>query len=317
MWFIWIKLLVAYTFRYKVSNISTDTLSNLYQNLQSTYNYSFIGVIWCLGIIGICIFNIYKYIRFKRLLSTSIPENINIQGKVVKVYRNDFIDTALVNGIVKPKIYISVRVDNQELEYVYEHEAMHITKHHNIIKALTGILTIVYWFNPIIWIFYKVFLDYIEMMCDYECCKKYDKRENWRNNYAKAILKLAVSNKHINMRVLGFNNLSIERRVKVIMKKEKTKVISIVSSVIVMLVVVIFLFVKPQDNVVKAGDNNNLTENNNIEASQHHEVPDDTQFVESYLETKINEAYNYKVERYSELYNDNYAVKKYAQFPTN
>ncbi len=298
MWIVWLKLLITYTFKFKVEKLSTDTLSNVYQGVQIKHNYNFIAIIWCLGIIVFCIFNLYKYIKLKKLLAMSIPENVNLQGKTVKIYRNDFIDTALVNGIIKPKIYVSVMVDNSQLEYVYEHEAMHIKKHHNIIKVFTGILTIVYWFNPVIWFFYKAFVNYIEMVCDYECCKKYSNQEDWRNNYAKTLVNLAVNNRHINMRVLGFNNLSIERRVSVIMKKEKTKIIGVVTSGVVMLGVAMFLFVKPQYNIIKA------EENNNTEAGQSQEVEREPQAIASEAKAKKNAAYDYKVEKYYTLLND-------------
>ena len=47
-------------------------------------------------------------------------------------------------GVVRPKVYISYAVNDEDVPYLYEHEYTHICHKHHIIKIITGIAAVIY-----------------------------------------------------------------------------------------------------------------------------------------------------------------------------
>ena len=111
--------------------------------------YEILAVIWLLGIVVIFLHNMLADMKFRNGLSTSIPQEILAGGKRVKVYRSDYISSGLVYGVVRPKVYISYAVNDEDVPYLYEHEYTHIRHRHHIIKIITGIAAVIYWYNPL------------------------------------------------------------------------------------------------------------------------------------------------------------------------
>ena len=90
-------------------------------------------------VVVIFLHNMLADMKFRNRLSTSIPQEILAGGKRVKVYRSDYISSGLVYGVVRPKVYISYAVNDEDVPYLYEHEYTHICHKHHIIKIITGI----------------------------------------------------------------------------------------------------------------------------------------------------------------------------------
>ena len=71
---------------------------------------------------------------------------------------------AAVYGIIRPKIVLSEDCDH----LVLIHEQTHIRRGDNLWRLLGLITAAVHWFNPLAWVFLKLFLEDLEMACD-EC----------------------------------------------------------------------------------------------------------------------------------------------------
>ena len=164
---VWVRILMPLSINYNIS-IAPDKLpERLSQtaDVNAVYGmkiYLVLSGIWIAGIIIIFFHNMMENIRLRNRLSTSIPHELVIENKRVKIYMNDYIDSAIVYGILKPKIYMSYSVDYSEIKYLYEHEYMHIHHKHHIIKLIVSMAVIVNWFNPLIWMFYKQYMEYNE-----------------------------------------------------------------------------------------------------------------------------------------------------------
>lgn len=213
-------------------------------------------------------------IRLRNRLSTSIPHELVIENKRVKIYMNDYIDSAIVYGILKPKIYMSYSVDYSEIKYLYEHEYMHIHHKHHIIKLIVSMAVIVNWFNPLIWMFYKQYMEYIELVCDYDCCKKHRCEENWRCEYAKVLLRLSCESNEKRVRVLGFSNdyIIIQNRIKNIMSQQKIHIRSTVIAFLLLTFFIVMLFIKPKIQIAAAVDNERLNINGSEEQVEQEDI---------------------------------------------
>ena len=187
---------------------------------------------------------------------------------------NDYIDSAIVYGILKPKIYMSYSVDYSEIKYLYEHEYMHIHHKHHIIKLIVSMAVIVNWFNPLIWMFYKQYMEYIELVCDYDCCKKHRCEENWRCEYAKALLRLSCESNEKRVRVLGFSNdyIIIQNRIKNIMSQQKIHIRSTVIAFLLLTFFIVMLFIKPKIQIAAAVDKERLNINGSEEQVEQEDI---------------------------------------------
>ena len=207
---VWVRILILLSIRFNIKRVSTDILSEVsYTDSVTgiTINmYEILAVIWLLGIVVIFLHNMLADMKFRNRLSTSIPQEILAGGKRVKVYRSDYISSGLVYGVVRPKVYISYAVNDEDVPYLYEHEYTHICHRHHIIKIITGIAAVIYWYNPLVWMFYKYYAEYIELSCDYDCCNRHMDDEDWSKKYANILLNSAYKGNMTKVRVLGFNN---------------------------------------------------------------------------------------------------------------
>lgn len=276
---VWVRILIPLSINYNIS-IAPDKLpERLSQTADVNAVYGMkmnlvLAGIWLAGIIMIFFHNMLENMRLRNRLSTSIPHELAIENKRVKIYMNDYIDSAIVYGILKPKIYMSYSVDYSEIKYLYEHECMHIRHKHHIIKLIVSMAVIVNWFNPLLWMFYKRYMEYIELVCDYDCCKKHRCEENWHSEYAKVLLGLSCVSNEKKVRVLGFSNdyIIIQNRIKNIMSQQKIHIRSTVVAFLLLTFVIVILSIKPKMQIAAAVDNERLNINGSEEQVEQEDI---------------------------------------------
>ena len=256
----WVRILIPLSIRFNIKRVSTDILSEVrYTDSVTgvTVNlYEILAGIWLIGIVVIFLHNVLADKRLRNRLSTSIPQKIIVNNKMVKIYRSDYISSGLAYGIVKPKVYISYTVNDKEIPYLYEHEYMHICHKHHIIKIITGIAAVIYWYNPLVWAFYKYYTEYIELCCDYECCNNHRYEESWNKEYANVLLGCASKGNVTKVRGLGFNNNRriINNRIVNILKPQGVSNTKVIVSLLTLSIVMVALFIKPTVQYVEAGN---------------------------------------------------------------
>ena len=113
------------------------------------------------------------------------------------------------------------------------HENMHIKRKDNILKILAFVLLSIYWFNPLMYIAYKLFGKDLEIACDELVIKKMTADEKER--YALSLLSCAYKN-NLNMTVSSFAENNIKERIERIIKTVKVNKSCIISFLIVCLI---------------------------------------------------------------------------------
>ncbi len=91
--------------------------------------------------------------------ATHLQDNVYLSHKVL---------SPAVYGIFKPKIILPASYQGQELTLVLLHEKMHIRRGDNFWRMLGFAVAALHWFNPLSWLFLKLFLADLELACD-EC----------------------------------------------------------------------------------------------------------------------------------------------------
>lgn len=137
--------------------------------------------IWLCGLVILMLYAIWGFIGMKRKVydATLLYENI---------FQTDKIPTAFVLGFIHPKIYIPTAVKGAQLNYILEHEQVHIRRRDYLIKPLAFFILATHWFNPVIWVSYYLMSKDMEMSCDEVVLRK--SSEDIRQTYSAVLVNL-------------------------------------------------------------------------------------------------------------------------------
>ncbi len=118
-----------------------------------------LSVVWLTGMAILIIHAALSCLRLYRRLGTAVLLSENI-------YQGEFIDAPFVFGILHPKIYLPVGLEERDVGYVVAHEQAHIRRFDHWWKPLGYLLLAVHWFNPLVWVAYVLLCSDIEFACD-------------------------------------------------------------------------------------------------------------------------------------------------------
>ncbi|WP_119791088.1 M56 family metallopeptidase [Flavobacterium anhuiense] len=157
-----------------------NIVSNASQDESSEFNWNY--VILGLYAVGLLIFLIKLAIDFYSL-------NSIIKGKKIKQQADfKFID---INENIAPFSYFEYIVYNSslytpsELESILEHEKVHSDQNHTLDVLISRIFSIIFWFNPIVWLYKKAILQNLEFIADSEAAKKLQDKKAYQYTLLK------------------------------------------------------------------------------------------------------------------------------------
>lgn len=200
--------------------------------------YKEIGAyIWILGIMVFLIYSLVSVLLLKRQLKSAqlIEKNI---------YEAKNLKTPFVLGLIRPKIYLPVGLNVEERGYILLHEQTHIHRKDHIIKILTFLILSIHWFNPLVWIAFRLISTDMEFSCDEQVLKEIN--EDVKKPYANSLLSLAAGKYILNDITLAFGEGNIKGRIKNVLNYRKPKFWVIASSIIIVTAVGIGLMVNPK-----------------------------------------------------------------------
>lgn len=190
--------------------------------------FSMSRAIWCAGVCICALFFITVYLRCLREFRTALPvEDNDIQRwmekrklwRRISVRQSDRISAPLTYGIFRPVILLPKKLvsDNfRELEYVMQHEYMHIRHCDAALKLVLAAVLCIHWFNPIVWVMYGLMNRDIELACDESVLHRLG--ENSRSRYALALIGMEERHSGAAALYSGFSRNPIEKRIKSIMR---------------------------------------------------------------------------------------------------
>lgn len=141
--------------------------------------------VWAAGTAVAALWGVVTYCRLKRRIDDAVLLSGNI-------YETDQIDSPFVLGFFRPRIYLPVGLTEQERRYVLLHEQAHIRRWDHRFKPLAYALLCLHWFDPILWIAYRLLCLDIEMATDQAVLRRLDYEEHTSPaDYAAALLHLS------------------------------------------------------------------------------------------------------------------------------
>lgn len=142
---------------------------------------------------------------------------------------SDEISTPFTVGILKPTICIPSNLDEGEKDYMLLHEKIHLKNHDPAIKCLALGILCLHWFNPIVWIAYRLLLSDLEMRCDEKVVDIMG--DTIRKDYCLSIVNHSVEEPGFQPVSTAFarktfGGMEVKMRIKNLIKYKKTPVIT-------------------------------------------------------------------------------------------
>ncbi len=175
------------------------------------------SVIWLIGMITILLIAVLRFIQLKKKLRTATRLNIGICGGC-EVFETDQIDSPFLMGIIKPKIYVPLGMNEQDLSYVLMHEQIHRKRKDYIVKPFCFLAVVLHWLNPMVWVSFHMLVKDMEMSCDEAVIKK--NKEDIRTKYSTALLQISMKQSGLFLPI-AFGESSTKDRIKNILNFKK------------------------------------------------------------------------------------------------
>ncbi|MEE1898416.1 M56 family metallopeptidase [Flavobacterium rakeshii] len=90
-------------------------------------------------------------------------------------------------------VYNSKAVEPEELNDILKHEKVHSSQKHSADIIIGQLFTILFWFNPFMWLYKKTISQNLEFIADAEASKQV----NDRKNYQKTLLKFTLNEEYM------------------------------------------------------------------------------------------------------------------------
>ncbi len=229
--------------------------------------FSIFQGLWVIGIIISSILFLMKIKRILALKSSGIKKNIN-ETKYIVLPETDsafsFFNT----------IYLGENISEKNKASIIAHEKIHIKQKHSLDLLYFELLRIVFWFNPLVYMFQNRISLLHEYIADAAITKETDKKQYYQN-----LLSEVFQTEQISFVNTFFNQSLIKKRI-VMLKKSKSKKAAQFKFLLLVPIVFSMLFYTACSDVPKAEDGQDIQQS------------------ESEIMNKIKEQEEAKIEQY-------------------
>lgn len=192
-------------------------------------------IIWGIGFAAVAGLFLFTNLRFKHKVMAS-RSALDVRKNNLDVYTTEEIDTPCLFGILKPAIYITYPVvDNQTLlRHTLEHEATHHRHGDHIWAVLRCVCLSIHWYNPLVW--WAAFLSQrdAELACDEATIKQLGEGE--RAEYGRTLIGMTCqksANVLITATTMNSGKSGIKERIMLIAKKPQMALYTLLIVVLV------------------------------------------------------------------------------------
>ena len=215
------------------------------QRLQKVFTIG--GRIWLMGIATLATYSLWATLRFRKFLQGASQVGDN-------VFEMEGLDTPLVFGIVTPRIYLPAHLQAEERRLVLEHEQVHVARKDYLIKILAWGTVWLHWFNPSVWLAFRLMEKDMEMACDEAVLQKLG--ADVKQEYSRALLSLSCDRLKLGGCPIAFGEGKVKNRVRNILSYRKRAFATVAILIVLLTVAVIGLSMNP----VSAADDTTLDE---------------------------------------------------------
>lgn len=168
--------------------------------------------VWLAGVAAILLYSAISYWKLGRKLSDATRAGGN-------VYETDAVETPFVFGILRPRVYLPVGLPESQKRYVLLHEGVHIRRGDYIIKPIALLALALHWFNPVVWLAFRLMNLDLEMSCDERVIRGFTREQT--ADYGEALLRLRARRPMLAGSPLAFNENSTKGRIRNVLNYKK------------------------------------------------------------------------------------------------
>lgn len=178
----------------------TDFTQKIGKESINVQTIGIISLIWVIGFCTVATYFLYTHIRYRKLYKQALPtENLYVNEwrrknelrRKITILVSDRIVTPLTYGLLKPIIILPkmvLELDQRQIEYILNHEKIHVRQYHIILKWMSALSVCVHWFNPIVWLADGLVNKDIELSCDEQVL--WELQEEDKKKYALLLIQL-------------------------------------------------------------------------------------------------------------------------------
>ena len=193
--------------------------------------------VWLFGLLMLLAYSLISVFHLKRQLQSAQAIGQNI-------FQAEKLQTPFVLGFIKPKIYLPVGLNSEERSYILLHEQIHIQRKDHIIKVLAFLILCVHWFNPLVWLGFRLMSTDMELSCDEKVLKLVN--ADIKKSYANSLLSLAAGRHILNGSPLAFGEGNVKRRIINVLNYKKPKFWVIILAIVFVLIIGLGLAANPK-----------------------------------------------------------------------
>jgi len=207
-----------------------------YKTEQLKTVFEIAAFVWIVGAVGAILAVAILYY----LTSSELRNAILVKDNI---YCSEMVQSPLVYGIFRQRIIIPRDyIDKKEqLEYMLLHEAIHVRRHDNLIRAIAIFTACIHWFNPFVWIFMKLFIDDMELTCDTKAVKPLSMEA--RKQYAQTLINVSSRQQIFMSTAFGKSNVKV--RVMNVMTYKKLSIFALAATLIFVVAISAILLTNP------------------------------------------------------------------------
>ena len=195
------------------------------------------SIVWIAGVVLCAAFFAAVYWKCCREFRMSFPVDNDASRQWLQTHplrrgicirQSDQISSPLTFGVLHPVILMPKKTDwNDEtaLQYVLEHEFVHIRRFDAVSKLLLIAAACVHWFNPLVWVMYVLANRDMELSCDESVVRRFG--SDARASYANILISMEETRSGFAPLCNHFSRNAIEERITAIMKTKKITVMSL------------------------------------------------------------------------------------------
>lgn len=210
------------------------------------------GIVWIAGTLGMALVFGLRFWRSRRLFAQAL----SAEGKEVekwleghpmrrglRVKVSDRVDTPLTYGVLRPVILLPAWMRWEDgLPYALLHEYVHARWADAGFLVLTAAALCVHWWNPLVWVLYRLAEADLELACDREVVRRCG--EDHRGDYARVLLGLEERRQALGGAV-PMKARDAQKRIGAILRYRKTGIAAGIVGTALALAVVVTLGAAP------------------------------------------------------------------------
>lgn len=221
---LFLPLEFPFTYSLYLSGLYFDMCSVLEKSLYHSVTVR--DILLAIELLGVLLIGVYKIFSYIKLVwYTKDAEFLKAfkisKYKRVHIYSSGVIKEPFIVGIWKTKIFLP-KEKMAGMNYIIEHEIQHYKNHDLHFKLLFEIISVIYWWNPLIYVMKKYFYNMIELHNDFSVTERIS--EEQKINYAATLIEVAKF-KHTTKNGIGINSQEsfLKYRVYSIFEKKNSK----------------------------------------------------------------------------------------------